>query len=185
MDMIYVCWYRSWYCVAERSYCQVFIAKLLFIPFSVLYILERNLSYTQSIWRKKITSLREEHLHRLSEVLSLRKFVFPLSFIYLIIHLVNYNSLRINSLFPLQSWECRLLFSQLPLSRMGMKLELVEISQNSVLTENWKCRCDQTGTKKASDGSMKSVSLLYLETCIVLWKDIKKVSWLDNIFLHN
>lgn len=68
---------------------------------------------------------------------------------------------------------------------MGMKLELVEISQNSVLTENWS-ECDQTGTKKASDGSVKSVSLLYLEMCVVLWKDIKKVSWLDNIFfLHN
>ena len=50
---------------------------------------------------------------------------------------------------------------------MEMKLELVEISQNSVLTENCS-ECDQTGTKKASDGSMKSVSLLYLETCVVL-----------------
>ena len=36
-----------------KSYCQVFIAKLLFIPFSVLYFLERNLSCTQSVWRGK------------------------------------------------------------------------------------------------------------------------------------
>ena len=32
-----------------KSYCQVFIAKLSFITFSVLYFLERSLSYTQSI----------------------------------------------------------------------------------------------------------------------------------------
>ena len=76
-------------------HCKITVYPL----FCVVLFGKKSFLYTVHLEGKKITSLREEHLHELSEVLSLRRFVF----IYLFIHLVSYNSLRINSLFSLQS----------------------------------------------------------------------------------
>lgn len=62
-------------------HCKITIYPL----FCVVLFGKKSFLYTVHIEGEKITSLREEHLHELFEVLSLRRFVFPLSFIYLFI----------------------------------------------------------------------------------------------------
>lgn len=75
-------------------------AKLLFIPFSLLYFREEVILHSLYLRKGNLssTSLKDEHLHELFEVLLLRRFA---SFSYLLIsHLITIFETELCFFFP-------------------------------------------------------------------------------------